>query len=203
MKKLFTIVIFPLIIIVLGFFLVRSIMQPVSFEKEKSYRENVAKERLMDIRTLQEGYKSRYNAYAPTMDSLINFYYNDSIAVIRQIGSMDDSVAVAEGRVWRDTINILVRDTLLKHKPLGYSVDSLRYIPFSGKDTVIMESLVKLVSGVNVPLFEACMPYKQLLKGLDEQLIINLYFSRVDNERYPGYKVGSVTTPNNNAGNWE
>lgn len=203
MKKLLTIVIFPLIIIVLGFFLVRNIMQPVNFEKEKSHRETVAVERLKDIRTLQEGYKSRYNEYAPTMDSLLKFYHNDSIAVIKQIGSMDDSVAVAEGRVWRDTINILVRDTLLKHKPAGYSVDSLRYIPFSGKDTVIMESVIKLVSGVNVPLFEACMPYKQLLKDLDEQLIINLHCQRVDNERYPGMKVGSVTTPNNNAGNWE
>ena len=203
MKKLFTLVILPIIIIALGYFLVRSIMQPVTFKKEQDHRETIAIERLKDIRTLQEGYKSKYQKYAATMDSLLYFYHYDTITVIKQIGSYDDSVAVAEGRVSREAILLRVRDTLLNRKPTGYSVDSLRYIPFSGKDTVIMESLMKMVSGVNIPLFEACMPYKLLLKGLDEQLIINLHHARVENERYPGIKVGSITTPNNNAGNWE
>ena len=47
------------------------------------------------------------------------------------------------------------------------------------------------------------MPYRSLLKGLDNQLRINLDAEREDTGRYPGLKVGSVTAPNNNAGNWE
>ena len=66
-----------------------------------------------------------------------------------------------------------------------------------------MESTIRMVSGVQVPLFEAAMPYKALLKGLDNQLRINLDDDRIKSDRYPGLKVGSVSAPNNNAGNWE
>ena len=66
-----------------------------------------------------------------------------------------------------------------------------------------MEAITKMVSGVPVPLFEARMPYKLLLKGLDNQLRINLDAERRDQNKYEGLQVGSVTAPNNNAGNWE
>ena len=66
-----------------------------------------------------------------------------------------------------------------------------------------MQTIIKTVSGVSVPLFEANMPYNSLLKGMDRQLIINLNAEQVDMGRYQGLQVGSVTNPNNNAGNWE
>ena len=66
-----------------------------------------------------------------------------------------------------------------------------------------MESTIKKVSGVQVPLFEARMPYKALLNGMDNQLRINLDAERRDQNKYEGLQVGSVTAPNNNAGNWE
>ena len=47
------------------------------------------------------------------------------------------------------------------------------------------------------------MPYKSLLKGLDNQLRINLDADRKAMNRYEGLQVGSVSAPNNNAGNWE
>ncbi len=66
-----------------------------------------------------------------------------------------------------------------------------------------MDAVVKTVSGVKVPLFEARMPYRALLKGLDNQLRINLDSECKNKNRYEGLQVGSVTAPNNNAGNWE
>jgi hypothetical protein len=66
-----------------------------------------------------------------------------------------------------------------------------------------MEAIVKTVSGVQVPLFEARMPWKALLKGMDNQLRINLDSECKDQNRYEGLQVGSVNQPNNNAGNWE
>lgn len=114
---------------------------------------------------------------------------------------MDDSLAVAQKLVRRDSIKINVKDTLLKRA--GFSIDSIGIIPFSGGEKVIMQSAVKSVSGVNVPLFEACMPFNSLLKGLDRQLIINLNAEREKLGQYPGLRVGNVETPNNNAGNWE
>ena len=142
-----------------------------------------------------------------------------------QIGSKDDSVAVAntnalkrrnprikpedmlalyekgEKLVFSIENDIPVKDTLF-HSRSGFSIDSLAFIPFSG-DSIIMRSDIKKVSGVNVPLFEACMPYRSLLKGLDNQLRINLDADMRDRGRYEGLQVGSITAPNNNAGNWE
>ena len=147
-----------------------------------------------------------------------------------QVGSKDDSLAMAhteqlkkkfrglkpeqlnqklhelylageQNLVFQVTSEIPVRDTLFNDRP-NFVVDSIAFIPFSG-DSVIMESTVKKVSGVNVPLFEASMPYKSLLKGLDNQLRINLDAEQEDKGRYKGLQVGSITAPNNNAGNWE
>ena len=95
-----------------------------------------------------------------------------------------------------------VKDTLFNTRN-DFNIDSLKYIPFSQGDTIQMESVIKEVSGVKVPLFEARMPYKSLLKGLDNQLRINLDADRKAMNRYEGLQVGSVSAPNNNAGNWE
>ena len=97
---------------------------------------------------------------------------------------------------------VAVKDTLF-HSRANFNVDSLKYIPFSHGDTVQMQAVVKEVSGVKVPLFEAKMPYKSLLKGLDNQLRINLDADRQAMNRYEGLQVGSISAPNNNAGNWE
>ncbi|MDP3437653.1 MAG: hypothetical protein Q8S04_10455 [Bacteroidales bacterium] len=201
MKKILIIVVMPLIIIILGYLIYRSVQQPVIFEKQRKIRESVCIERLKDIRTLQVAYKSRFNKFTNDMDSLIDFYKNGEITIVRQIGSMDDSVAVAQKRVFRDSIKISVKDTLLKRA--GFIVDSIAYIPFSGGKKMVMKSIIAKVSGVDVPLFEAGAPFDYLLQGLERQLIVNLNADRDLQGRYPGLKVGSIDAPNNNAGNWE
>ena len=47
------------------------------------------------------------------------------------------------------------------------------------------------------------MPYKDLCKGLDNQERINLDAECRAKNRFEGLQVGNITTPNNNAGNWE
>jgi hypothetical protein len=200
MKKIFTIVILPAIIIVLGFFIVKSLTAPLNFEKDRNFRQLLAIERLKDIRTLQTSYKTEFGKYAENFDTLENFYNNGYITIVRQIGSFDDSVAVAQGRVFRDSMEMAVKDTLLKYP--GFNIDSLRWVPLVGEEFE-MRAVVKKVSGVDVPLFEACSPFDVLLKGLNRQLIVNLNEERNITNRYPGIKVGSIDQPNNNAGNWE
>lgn len=201
MKKILVYVILPAIIIVLGYLIYKSVQEPVVFERQRRIREAICIERLKDIRTLQVAYKSKHNVYTGDMDTLIDFYNNGEITIIRQIGSMDDSVAVAEKRVYRDSILIPVRDTLLKRD--GFVIDSLAYIPFSGGKKMQMNAVIAKVSGVEVPLFEASALYDDLLVGLDRQLIVNLNADRQLVGRYPGLRVGSIESPNNNAGNWE
>lgn len=199
--KILSYVILPLMIIGGVYLLFQSVMKPVRFNKSVSDRESIAIERLKDIRTLQVAFKAEHGRFLPTTDSLVDFYRNGVITIVKQVGSMDDSVAVAQKRVYRDSIKVNVCDTLLKNRV--NTIDSLNFIPFSGGKRISMEAVVKVVSGVNVPLFEAYMPYDDLLKGLDRQLVVNLKAEKEDMGRYTGLKVGSVTQPNNNAGNWE
>ena len=150
--------------------------------------------------------------------------------IVMQIGSHDDSIAVAntdaikkankklkpeqiteklkeayaagQKVVFSTVTKMPVKDTLFHNRP-DFCIDSLFFIPFSGKQLVEMESTIKTVSGVQVPLFEARMPYKALCKGMDNQLRINKDAECRDQNRYEGLQVGSVNAPNNNAGNWE
>ena len=209
----------------------RSIMKPVNFNKEKARRQEVAVQRLKDIRTLEVAFKGVNNRYTADIDSLINFYNTGKMDIIMQVGSSDDSVAVENTKRVKDraflklskdeqnarlmdlyrqgqklvfsiSTPIAVKDTLFNNRP-DFCIDSLKYIPFSGKQPVETDAIVKTVSGVQVPLFEARMPWKALLKGMDNQLRINLDAECEDQNRYQGLQVGSVTAPNNNAGNWE
>lgn len=201
MKKILIFVVLPVIVLVLGYLIYKSVQEPVVFERQRKARESVCIERLKDIRTLQVAYKSKYNKFTGDMDSLIDFYNNGQITIIKQVGSMDDSAAVAEKRVYRDSILIPVRDTLLKRN--GFVVDSIAYIPFSGGQKMHMNAIIAKVSGVDVPLFEASAPFDLLLLGLERQLIVNLNADRNLVGRYAGLRVGSIESPNNNAGNWE
>lgn len=71
-------IVFTIIIIVLAWFLVESIMKPIRFNKEKDAREAAIKERLIDIRTAQEAYKSVKGSYTGSFDTLITFLKTDS-----------------------------------------------------------------------------------------------------------------------------
>ena len=203
-----------------------SVMKPVSFNKEKAHRTEVAVQRLKDIRTLEVAFKGVNGHFTDDIDSLKQFYNEGKMDIVMQIGSHDDSLAVAntaaikkknrkitneellelytagEKLVFSITTPIAVKDTLFNGRE-DFHVDSLAYIPFSGGQKVEMEATIKTVSGVQVPLFEARMPWRALLKGMDNQLRINLDAECENQNKYTGLQVGSVTAPNNNAGNWE
>ncbi|MBR5403438.1 MAG: hypothetical protein IK113_04365 [Bacteroidales bacterium] len=223
-------VVLAAIIVLLVWLTVKSIQKPVKFNNEVAARSQVAIQRLKDIRTLQVAFKSENGRFSPTVDSLKLFYEEGKMNIIMQIGSNDDSIAVANTEaikkanrrlkpaeltaklqeayengqkvVFSTVTAIPVKDTLFHNRP-DFCIDSLKYIPFSGGQEVEMEAAIKTVSGVQVPLFEARMPYKALCLGLDNQLRINLDADRKDQNKYEGLQVGSITAPNNNAGNWE
>ena len=191
---------------------------------------------LKDIRDLQVAYKGVNDRFTASFDTLKQFYKTGEMVVLMQIGSKDDSLAMAhtaevkkaakrvkltdedlykmyqagdKNLVFSIQNKIAVKDTLFKNRP-DFNIDTIEKIPFAVGEygaaevqDVEMDAIVKKVSGVDVPLFEAKMPYKSLLNGLDHQLVVNLVAEREDLGQYEGLQVGSVTAPNNNAGNWE
>jgi len=199
-------------IVVLGYLLVDSILNPIRFNKEKDRREEAIKERLIDIRTAQVAFKSKYGRYTGSFDTLINFVKTDSFPLIYKEGAITDEwieewganaerEALRRGLIVRDTSYTTVLDSIFTPR---FPVDSLRYVPFLGDTEFKMEAAtVETASGVDVEVFEASVLNDVFLRGLDEQLIINYNVLREKITGFPGMRVGNVTEPNNNAGNWE
>ncbi len=210
------------------------IMEPVRFNKEVEARKKVAVQRLKDIRDLQVAYKSVNEKFTASFDTLKQFYNEGQMIVLMQVGSKDDSLAVAHTnevkkahrgitddglyKLYREgdkklvfsiQNKIAVKDTLFRSRP-DFDINVIGDIPFATEGESVaavtkveMSAIVKKVSGVDVPLFEAKMPWKSVLNGLNRQLVVNMVAECEDQGRYEGLQVGSVTAPNNNAGNWE
>lgn len=72
-------------IVVLAYFIYESIMEPVRFEKQKSYRYGIIIQKLKDIREIEKFYKAANNKYTGSFDTLISFAFSDSIPVVKMI----------------------------------------------------------------------------------------------------------------------
>jgi len=198
------------VIIILAYFLYKSIMEPIRFNRERDIRENAAIERLKDIRKVEIAFKAKYGSYTGSFDTLIHFVKYDSFPVIRAIGSIPDSLydlgmtekeAIRKGIIIRDTSYVAIRDSLF---PAGFPIDSILYVPYCDTAQFFLGAgEIETASKVKVKIFEAHVLNEILLQGLNKQLIINYNAERQKIVGYPGLKVGSLTEATNNAGNWE
>lgn len=105
----------------------------------------------------------------------------------------------------RDTIYKNMIETLYKGEYTAENIAQITYIPFT--DNVRFEVEVNngytTSQGIHVPLMEARAHYNTYLADLDDQERVNLIDKETTLEHYPGLKIGDITAPNNNAGNWE
>ena len=216
-------------IIGLGYICYRSIMGPIEFAEERSFREKAIIARLIDIRTAQVEYRNITKAgYSDNLDSLIEFVKTAQMPIILKEGELDDAQLergltekkamemIAKAKKtnnWkevekeglknfrRDTSWIALLDTLY---PQGYQIDSLAFVPFgNGAKFEVATSVDTTKAGSPQYLFEARTPYEVYLTGVNDQELKNLISDMKKMGRYCGLKVGDVEMPNNNAGNWE
>ena len=206
-----------------------SIMGPINFENAKKEREKAVIARLIDIRKAQQEYRSLHRGmYAPKLDTLIDFVKNQKLPFVMKMGMLTDkqledgltekkAMAIIEkakktGRYdevkkWglenfkRDTMWVAIMDTIF---PKGFDADSLRYVPFgNGAQFEMATKNSTTKSGAPIYLLEVKTPYDVYLNGLDQQEVANMKDLQIKLNKYPGLMVGSLETPNNNAGNWE
>lgn len=86
----------------------------------------------------------------------------------------------------------------------GFLADSLQFIPYSdGRRFDLTATTVTSRSGRSVPLMECGAKFNDYLQGLDGNKTANLIEQASNAGRYPGLKIGDISTPNDNAGNWE
>ncbi len=205
MKTVFQFIL-AIVIVILVYLLVQSIMKPIRFNKERNVREQATIAKLKDIRTMEVAYKDKFEKYTGSFDTLINFVKHDSFDIAKIIGTYDQDVmtqkeALQKGIISKSITKIPVLDSLFKP---GFHVDSIRYIPYTDNAQFKLGAgSVKTGSGVVVQVFEASALYDTLLAGMDKQLIINYKEEQMKITKFPGLRVGSLTEPTNNAGNWE
>ncbi|MEZ4721249.1 MAG: hypothetical protein R2813_05160 [Flavobacteriales bacterium] len=168
----------------------QSIKVPIEFQNEKEKRYEHVIQRLKDIRTAELAYKAKYQKYAGSFDTLVNFITNDSLELIKAFGEVPDTMtleaALAAGLVTRDTILVPVVDSLFGiHHMDGrvhkFKIDSLRFVPFTKAEFKLEAATVER-SGADVPVFQATDS-----KPFDKRDIL---------------QVGSMNDPKTN-GNWE
>lgn len=210
MKKLFQIIL-AVAIVGLVYVIYVQISTPIRFEKETKAKKAQVIDRIKDIRTAQRAFKSKYQHFTGSFDSLTAFVLTDTLELERKIVDEDDSAAMAmlkkSGRKNIEKFKIAVIDTIFSPKKLSrQDVENLRYIPGSNNAEFIMEAgIITTESKVVIPVVEVRAPYKRFLDTETyKQEVINLIDDEQNNfNRYPGVKFGSMASGNNEAGNWE
>jgi hypothetical protein len=206
-------IILAIAILVLAYFVYESIQTPIRFNKAKDIRERAAINRLIDIREAQKAYKDVKLEYTASFDTLINFLRTDSFEITKAIGTIPEDLidelgsltkareeALKRGLIRRETTKVSVMDSLFGR---NFAVDSLRYVPFTDGVTFDMQAgEFETPSNLKVKVVEVSVLYKDLLKGLDPQLVVNYSYEREKITKFPGLKLGSMTE-GTLTGNWE
>ncbi len=210
MKKVLQICL-AIVIIALAYVVYRQIATPVEFENERKTKEAAVIERIKDIRTAERAFKSKYQRFTGSFDTLINFILNDSLIMERRLVDEDDSAAMAQLKLRKiqnvEEFSIPVIDTVFAPRKLSVAaVQNLRYIPGTENKVEFLLAAGSVETGnVVVPVMECKAPYKMFLDTVKyRQELINLIDENKNiYNKYPGVKVGDINQPNNEAGNWE
>ena len=211
MKKLFQIIL-AVAIVGLVYVIYVQISTPIRFDKETKAKKAQVIDRIKDIRTAQRAFKSKYQHFTASFDSLSAFVLTDTLERERKIVDEDDSAALAmlkkSGKKNIEKFKIAVIDTIFAPKKVTrQDVENFRFIPGTGnKAQFIMEAgIITTESKVVIPVVECRAPYKAFLDTVAyRQEVINLIDEEQNNfNRYPGVKFGSMDSGNNEAGNWE
>lgn len=224
MKKVIIQILLAGLIIFLGYECFKSIDTPLKFTEIKKQRYDKTIQRLKDIRTAQEAFKSVYGKYTPSFDTLINFVKYDSVKVVRSIGSLTDeqieagmteAQAIKQGLILRDTAKVNTLASLKaaakeKNEPflIDYAIDDLRYVPFTNRKHQFKmgTNTIYTDSGIEVPVFEARVSNMIIFENLPEEYRDYVLQDNGEAERlnkYAGLKVGDLKEANNNVGNWQ
>lgn len=180
---------------VLIWVLIASIREPIQFRAEKDRRERAVIEKLMEIRTAQELYRSITGNFAPTFDTLKQVLASDSFRIIQVFGDPDDPT----------NTEALLYDTIYRSSSdsvafLGMNLDSLRYVPFGLKDAVFsIDADTLTYQSTLVQVVEVSVARKLFMGKFADRK-----YSRYDNSYDPEslLKFGDMGAPNL-SGNWE
>ena len=95
MKKIAQIIL-AVVIVALVYVIYDQISTPIKFDDELKAKKAQVIDRIKDIRTAQRAFKSKYQRFTGSFDTLANFILQDTLELERKIVDEDDSVAMAQ-----------------------------------------------------------------------------------------------------------
>jgi hypothetical protein len=184
-----------LLVLIAGliYLLVNGISEPIKFRAEKDKREKAVTDRLKDIRTSQEMYRSIYNEYAPDFQSLSSGLKNGKFAIIKVLQDPDDPTS--ENFTY-DTTFAPSFDSI---QTLGINLDSLAIVPYGEGNTFNMQADTITYQKTLTHVMEA---------GVKRKVFMGKYgnpsYAKYDDRYDPNSSMmfGSMDSPNL-GGNWE
>lgn len=205
-KKIIIQIVLVVSAIVLTVLVYNSIMKPVKFNEEVSKRELIIIEKLKDIRTMEVAYKSVFNRYTGSFDTLIDFMKNGKLPIVKKIGNVPDSLteeqALKMKLVSRDTVYVNAYEELFTKNKKEIDLATLKIIPFSENKEFEVKAAIITKSSIQVPVFQVTAMFDDYLIGMDDQMIINRKTKAKDMNKFEGLKLGSLDEPSTD-GNWE
>lgn len=201
------VILFGLLSIFLGYKIYESINAPIEFNKVRNERFTQVINKLKDIRSSQEAYKTVNGKYAGDFESLIKFIDTGNYTITTQ----RDSSFMRYDRVYQiemqqDTIIIDTLGTVQVKDSLFGADDrykTMMNVPFAqNNETFEMKADIIEKSGYNAPVFEAKVKKDVVLYDQPDDLLEkeNSYQS-VEEVNGNEIKVGSLTEVSTN-GNW-
>lgn len=192
-----------LLIVVLGlsYWLFRIINQPIEFERIKERRYTEIKNRLEEIREVQQAYLQEYGSYVDNFDELVAFVDTGKLRIIER----KDSSFMYYDKVYQQDMNkdtVIVR--VLGYEPVkeelfsaDFDANKLRYIPLPKKRIAEFEIGAGSIerNDLRIPVFEVSAPNTVIFEDLPSDY--NIFVDRTYQ-----LQVGSLTEPKV-SGNWK
>ncbi len=155
-------IILPTTVLLLGIWLTNIILQPIKFEKEREYRYDFIKEKLIDIRSAQLAYKERTGRFTNSFEELVQFVKLDSFILVQKT----DTLETYYNDIYKENMvrDITIIDTLGRVSVLdslfgsNYPIDSLSYVPPLNQLQFDLNAGTINKSKIDVPVFEAKDP---------------------------------------------
>jgi len=205
-KRLAIQVVLLLAVIFLTYKIYNSIMEPVRFKAVVAQRENVIKERLGQIKTLEVEYRKINGKYTGGFDTLIDFYNNGIMPLVLKHGSVPDTLtelqALEMGIITRDTTEIAIKDTLFKNLE-DFNINAIQYVPFThNKVKFKLQAGTVMRANFNIPVFEVRCKMEDYLADIKQQDLLHNEINLIkEDDKFPGLILGSLEEPTTD-GNW-
>jgi hypothetical protein len=193
MKYVINIILLALTVL-LVYFLIESISEPIKFIDQKQFREKYVIDKLKDIRKSQEIYREITGKFAGSFDTLVNILKTKPIPIIKIIGNPDEIKSVKD--VKYETVYLSALDSI---KRLNINLDSLKFIPFGEGKEFTMQAAEIEYQKTKVNVVEVGARYKDFMGPFGDKRF-KKYEKGFDPDN--SLKFGDMSSPNL-TGNWE